>query len=531
MSQEGTLMPPSARSEVRSPQVPGDRVEADLVEHLGYRQHLTRFLRPFDSFAVAFSFISITTGIFTTFGFLLTNAGPRGIWTWPIVVVGQLLVALVYGALVSKIPLAGYSYQWGARLAGPSVGWWLGWLSFAFLSIVTVTVDYALAQVALMPLLGLEYTPGLAAAITMAVIALQATLILLSTRITLRVNNIAVAFEMLGILQLVIIAVVAGPPARGGGWGTPGWTGIVPASGWYGWLGPFMLATLLGAYTIVGFEASANLAEETRRPRRETPRAMVAAVAASGALGMVFLIALTRSIGDIEAVSADPSPVAAVLRVFFGGAEFMLLSWMVLSIFACGMVIMATNSRLIWSMARDGRLPGARLLARTPRTTGGPSATVLAALVSGTILATLWNNTEALFTLFTTATLTPAILYAATVVLYVVERRFIRLDPGPFQLGRWETPVVAGALLWLAYELVILIAPAQFRPAQRYAVGAVALGALVYALMWVIDPAGMRRRTPLPAGHASADLEEGEDWLEEAGHLHPDAAKEPVQGG
>jgi amino acid transporter len=530
MSQEGTLMPPATRPDVLNPKS-AERVETDLVEQLGYRQHLARFLRPFDSFAVAFSFISITTGIFTTFGFLLTNAGPRGIWSWPIAVVGQSLVALVYGALVSKIPLAGYSYQWASRLAGPSVGWWLGWLSFAFLSIVTVTVDYALAQVALMPLLNLEYTPGLAAAMTMAVIALQAALILFSTRITLRINNVAVAFEMLGVLQLVIIAVIASIQAGVGGWDNLWSTGVVPASGWYGWLGPFMLATLLGAYTIVGFEASANLAEETRRPRRETPRAMVAAVVVSGTLGMLFLIALTRSIEDIEAVSADPSPVAAILRVFFGGAEFMLLSWMVLSIFACGMVIMATNSRLIWAMARDGRLPGARLLADTPRRTGGPSATVLAALVSGTILATLWNNTEALFTLFTTATLTPAILYAATVVLYVVERRFIRLDPGPFQLGRWETPVVVGALLWLAYELVILIAPAEFRPAQLYALGAIALGALVYALMWVIDPAGMRRRLPLPAGSASANLEEGEDWLAEARHLRPPTTDEPVKEG
>src|SRR5215212_2260788 len=108
------------------------RVEADLVERLGYRQRFARTLRHFESFAVGFSFISITTGIFTTFGFLLSHSGPRGIWVWPIVILGQVLVALVYGALVARIPLAGYSYQWASRLAGPNVGWWFGWLSFAF---------------------------------------------------------------------------------------------------------------------------------------------------------------------------------------------------------------------------------------------------------------------------------------------------------------------------------------------------------------------------------------------------------------
>ena len=124
----------------------------------GYKQQFVRSLRHFESFAVAFSFISITTGIFTTFGFALTTGGPRAIWTWLIVIVGQALVALVYGALAARVPLSGYSYQWASRLANVHVGWWLGWMSFAFLSIVTVSVDYGLVQVAFQPLIGEAYT-------------------------------------------------------------------------------------------------------------------------------------------------------------------------------------------------------------------------------------------------------------------------------------------------------------------------------------------------------------------------------------
>lgn len=94
---------------------------------------------------------------------MLNYGGPRGIWTWPIVIVGQTLVAMIYAAMAAKIPLAGYSYQWASRLANPAVGWWLGWLSFSFLTVVTVSVDYALVQVALQPLIGQEYTPTSAA--------------------------------------------------------------------------------------------------------------------------------------------------------------------------------------------------------------------------------------------------------------------------------------------------------------------------------------------------------------------------------
>src|SRR5256886_9110174 len=107
------------------------------LTRFGYRQQFARSLSPFESFAVAFSFISITTGIFTTYAFALATGGTRSIWTWPIVIAGQSLVALVYGALSVRVPLSGYSYQWASRLANVSVGWWFGWMSFAFLTIVT----------------------------------------------------------------------------------------------------------------------------------------------------------------------------------------------------------------------------------------------------------------------------------------------------------------------------------------------------------------------------------------------------------
>ena len=78
-----------------------------------YKQELRRTIRRFGSFAVAFSFISITTGIFANYELVLDRSGPAGIWTWPIVIVGQLLVAFVFAELAAKMPLTGYSYQWG----------------------------------------------------------------------------------------------------------------------------------------------------------------------------------------------------------------------------------------------------------------------------------------------------------------------------------------------------------------------------------------------------------------------------------
>jgi amino acid transporter len=465
-----------------------------LLPRFGYRQQFVRSLRHFESFAVAFSFISITTGIFTTFAFALTTGGPRSIWTWPIVVVGQSLVALVYGSLAARVPLSGYSYQWASRLANVHVGWWLGWMSFAFLSIVTVSVDYGLVQVAFQPLIGQTYTPTSAALETLAVLALQAALIIWSTRMTTRVNNTAVATELIGIIGLTVLLIIVAAIRGLGHWSNLTSTGVVPSAGYYAWLGPFMLATLLGAYTIVGFEAASNLAEETQQPHRTIPKAMIRAVLASGVVGMAFLIALAYSISSIPAATKSSAPVAFIVNDVLGGfVQKLFLIFVCVSIFACGLIIMVTNSRLIWAMSRDRRLPGYQLWRRVPRATGGPSwATILAAVIGAGITLVLRTHTSALVTLFTASTIMPAILYASTVLLYILVGRRRRGQADHFSLGRWEIPVIAGAVIWLAYELVILIGPTEFRDAQYYVLGALGVGLLFYIGQWLLEPTAMR---------------------------------------
>jgi amino acid transporter len=474
----------------------------ELLPNFGYKQQFVRSLRHFESFAVAFSFISITTGIFTTYGFALTTGGPRAIWTWLIVAAGQSLVALVYGSLAARVPLSGYSYQWASRLSNAHVGWWLGWMSFAFLTIVTVSVDYGFVQVAFQPLIGEVYTPTSAALETLVVLAAQAALIIWSTRITTRVNNAAVATEVIGILGLTVLLIIVAAVRGLGHWSNLGSTGVVPSVGYYHWLGPFMLATLLGAYTIVGFESASNLAEETQEPHRTIPRAMIRAVLLSGAVGMVFLIALSYATSSVKAASASSAPVAFIVNDVLGGVvQKIFLIFVCVSIFACGMVIMVTNSRMIWSMARDKRLPGHQLWSQVPRATGGPTwATLLAAVLGALITLVLRTNTTALETLFTASTIMPALLYAATVLLYVFVGRRRRGAEDRFSLGRWEIPVIAGALIWLAYELIILIGPAEFRHAQYYVLGALGLGLVFYIVQWITEPKAMRTE---PGAHGA----------------------------
>ena len=471
------------------------------LRRFGYRQVFQRTLRPFESFGVAFSFISITMALFVSFGFLLAVAGPRGIWIWPIAFAGQFLVCLVCAALAAKIPVTGIHYQWGSRLANPSVGWWLGWLSFTTLTILTVSVNYAFVQLAFQPMFGIAYTPLGAAIQTFVLLAIEASLIIGSTIITTRLNNLAVVFELVGMIELSIVLFAAALLAGQGDWGNLWSTGTVPEADWFSWLGPVMLATVLGSFTLLGFETAANFAEETQNPRRVVPKAMIRAVVAAGVLGMIFLLAAAVATRDVAATTADPAPLAFILEDVLGPSiEKVFLFFICVSMFCCGLITMATNARVVWAMARDRRLPGHQLLSRIPKATGGPSwATILAAVAPMVPLIAVRGNTDALIDMFTAGTLMPAITYTGTVLLYAIVASRLRPEPGYFHLGRWQGLVVTGALVWLAYELIVLLGPDLFRAAQGYAFLVVLLGVVVFGLTWLLEPTAMRRQ-PDPLG-------------------------------
>ena len=81
--------------------------DTDELAKFGYKQELDRSLGGFSSFAAGFSYISILTGVFQLFGLAFLFAGPAFFWSWPIVFIGQMLVALCFAELAGQYPLAG----------------------------------------------------------------------------------------------------------------------------------------------------------------------------------------------------------------------------------------------------------------------------------------------------------------------------------------------------------------------------------------------------------------------------------------
>jgi amino acid transporter len=133
-------------------------------------------------------------------------------------------------------------------------------------------------------------------------------------------------------------------------------------------------------------------------------------------------------------------------------------------------------------MSRDNRFPGHPVLKRVSPRTGTPlAATGLIFVVTELILLIFAFQTGALFTLFGAATLLPAVIYAATVLLYILKRKQLPPSRG-FTLGRFEIPVIVIAALWLAYQLLIF-RDASFGPAWLYVLAMVVLGGIYLAVL------------------------------------------------
>ncbi|MFE7135695.1 APC family permease [Streptomyces sp. NPDC057638] len=460
--------------------------DADGPRPKGMGRELTRYA----SFAMAFGFVSIATGIFTTYGAVLSSSGPRGIFAWPIAVIGQLSVALVFGALAARIPISGYAYQWVSRIVNPVWGWIMGWISFSFLGVVVVAVDYTIASTILPELFQYQGTTENAWAITAVVILLQSLLVAWSTRVTHQVNKAAVTVQLVGMIALTVLLFAVGGFAGDLDFGTLFEAAPASEDGYYGLgsashAGPFALAFLLGAFTIVGFESAANLAEETRDPARVIPKAMVQAVVSLGVLGFLFLIAVTALLGDPAKMAESGTPVATVITEVLGsGVGKAMLVLVVISIFSCGLVITMSGTRLVWAMSRDERFPGWTALRVVNPGRGTPlNATVFLFVVAQVILGVFSQSTDALFSLFSAATLLPAIIYAGTVLMYIVKRRSLPPTQG-FTLGRWETPVIVVASVWLVYEL-LLFRDESFRDPWLYVLVLFAIGGCYLAFLLV----------------------------------------------
>ena len=130
------------------------------LKKLGYDGHFNRSLSLWGTFALGFTYLSPLVGVYSLFAFGVSAGGPPAIWWLLIVGAGQLLVALVFGEVVSQYPISGGIYPWVRRLSSARFAWMAAWV-YIWAVIVTVTSVAEYGTTFLASLFDLEATKEL----------------------------------------------------------------------------------------------------------------------------------------------------------------------------------------------------------------------------------------------------------------------------------------------------------------------------------------------------------------------------------
>lgn len=454
-----------------------------INQSFGYKQELRRALKLFSLYAVAFSIISITTGLFTNYGFGLAHLGAAMIWLWPVAAVGQLLVALVVAELGTRIPLAGYSYQWGARLVNTTYGWFTGFVGLCYLSVGAAAINFVVLAPIIATVLNLDASNAtINLVITLVIFATVLVINVISIALASRINNAAVFTEIVGMVGFALVLFIL--------WAIKPNHSITFLGDTAGVHGSDILlalpyAALMGIFTIVGFELAADLGEEAVAARVTVPKAVIYSVVTSAVLGMVALIGFTIAIPDLAKISASAVPLPDIVSYWMGDLwtkVFMVI--VIFSIFALDVVGLAATGRLIYSFSRDNILPFSSALRKVNERTQTPIRSLATAsglgllFVAAGYITQVTGRGQNAFLLLVTATATlPFIVYFLTVLAYVLRRARMEKLPQAFDLGRWAKPVMYAALAWTVIALGALMIPRDFWPADWIVVIVLALAA------------------------------------------------------
>jgi len=420
-----------------------ERDSADLAQ-FGYKQELKRSLGTFSSFAVAFSYISPSTGIFTLFFLGLTTIGGVFIWTWPVVAVGQLIIALNFAEVSSHYPVAGSVFQWTKYLSRRSYAWGSGWI-YLFAGILTVTAVVGTLPLALIPALnGLDWhsltltlhTELVTALITLVVITV---LNIYGVRLVAIINNTGVVFEILGMFVFALILIIFH--------NHQGISVVTHSGGLHVGSSTFLVAMFMSLFVIYGFDTASTLAEETRDPRRAAPKAVLFSIVGAFIIGGVFLLGTLMAIPNLHTAIANSWSPANVIEANFS-PHFATIYLLVVSaaIFVCCLSIMAATIRLCFGMSRDNQLPFSRPLARVSPTLHTPVWTCIAIAVLSAIPFIQYTGAGII------AIAATAMIYFAyflgNIAILLARLRGWPKRSAPFRLGAWGLPVNILGLLY-----------------------------------------------------------------------------------
>jgi amino acid transporter len=430
-----------------------DDRDAARLRELGYEQELRRGLRGLGNVAIGFATISPVVALYAIVFVGFVVAGPAWIWALPVVLAGQCLLLALYSELSSEFPVANGAYQWTRRLIGPRYAWFNGWVTLCAYAVANTTIAYLAAPWAL-TLLDVEPTPQAIVVTGILLVVIAALVNAGGIDVLRRFVSVGIVAEVIASVGIGITLLLAfrvqdaailtdtlGAEALSDG-------SVVAA---------LLTALAVGGWAFIGFDACIMTAEETRGADRQVPRAIWIALLSVGAIVLLDAFAVTLAHDDPTAIVAgrDTDPVTTTVVTAFGDWSTKPFAAVVLVAFlACLMAAQGASARAIFSVARDGALPGSAFLRRVGRrqVPGGAllATTLVAAL--GMLVGLEATAIGSIITFGTAAIYVGFLLVAVAALTARLTGRWI--PAGTVRLGRAGAVLNLLAVAWLAFETV-----------------------------------------------------------------------------
>jgi len=287
--------------------------------------------------------------IFTTYGLVSVSTGGRTTLAYVITLVAMIFTALSYAAMVKVFPVAGSAYAYATRSFGPHIGFLSGW---------ALLLDYVLLPLVNYLVIGLYLNilfPAIAPWIfVVACIILVTVLNIIGITSVARTSNIIILVQFVFIVVFVVVAI---------GFLATGSHAVNFAAPFVGAGGPNVtLPALLAGSAVLclsflGFDAISTLAEESKNPKRDIPRAIILVTIGAGVL--FFLLAFISQLvfPGTGFTSADSAASEVMKRAGGSFLNIFFISAYVAGAVGSAIASQASVSRILYSMGRDGVLP------------------------------------------------------------------------------------------------------------------------------------------------------------------------------
>jgi urea carboxylase system permease len=433
------------------------------LRSLGIKPELSRTLGFLSNFAVAFSYISVSTGTFTNQAVAFGVGGPAIFWAWPLVILGQTFVALNFAELSSHFPVAGSIYQWSKRLSNRTLGWFTGWIYF-WAGVITVAAVAATVPLVLstiypdqIKLADPSPIPGLDTQAFIGLIALLTTTLInvIGVRLLATINNIGVGAEILGMVVFALILLFfANHQSPSILFDTTPTAGL--ANGNY--VAVFLVGMFMALFVVYGFDTAGTFGEETLDAGHQAPRGVLSAIWLSGLVGAIFLLAVTLSFNDvgkaIETGQAFGFPIADTIKenltFAIGGITLgdLYLVVILIAVYVCTLAIHGATVRLMFSMGRDRRLPFGSTWGHVNSTYRTPANAAIAVGVLAAVPLVVTGAGAAIYIAIAATGMIYISYFLCNLGVLAARRRGWPHKGAWFSLGSWGTILNILALVW-----------------------------------------------------------------------------------